>query len=187
MIKINLVPPEILAKARQRQQNMQALLVAVLGVILLVAISFFHWSRYRSIEQKLAANQEELRRLEAVVAKVEELERTSAAVKARLGVITDLLKSRPLYPYFMSDFARSVPLGVRVKTMGTNGGGSSAGALRLNISAESRTNDDIAVWVRNMEESGKFAEIELGAVTAAEGAAEKVYSFTLTTTYKPTL
>ena len=104
------------------------------------------------------------------------------------NVINDLLKGRHLYPYFMSDFVRSVPLGVKVKSLTTTGGGSSVGSLKLNMSAEARANADIAEWVKKMEDSGKFGGVELGPVSSSgsEGA-DKIYSFTLTSVYTPSL
>jgi Tfp pilus assembly protein PilN len=186
MIKVNLVPVEILAKARQRQQMLQAAAVGVALLVLIAGMSFVHFFTLKRLESKLAYDEGELKKLEVIVKKVEELEKTAAAVRARLNVITDLLKGRPLYPYFMADFVRSVPPGVRVKTVTTTGGGSSATPLKLVIAAEARTDDDIAGWTRRLEDSGKFTLIELGTVTTIE-ADPKVYNFTLTTVYTPTL
>ena len=186
MIKLNLVPAEILAKARQRQQAFHAASLGVLVVLVVVGASLAHFYKLNRLQAKLAKDEADLKKLEVIVAKVEELERISQAVRARLNVINDLLKSRMLYPSFMSDFVRSVPLGVRVKTLSTAGGGSSVGPIKLNMSAESRTNEDIAAWVRRMEDSGRFSAVELGPVAVVEGP-EKVYTFTLTTVYTPAL
>lgn len=185
-IKVNLVPAELLLKAQQKQQILQASIAGALLAILIVIASAAHYYGLVRLENTLKYDQAELKKLEVIVAKVEELERTAAAVRARLGVITDLLKGRPMYPYFMSDFARSVPLGIRVVGLTTAGGGSSATPLKLTMTAEARSNDDIALWVRRMEDSGRFSGIELGAVTSTSGG-EKVYSFSLKTTYTPQL
>jgi Tfp pilus assembly protein PilN len=188
MIKVNLVPPEILAKAHQKQQIFQATVAGVALAVVVALVSLGHVFRLQRLQYKLKVDLGELKKLEIIVAKVEELEKTAAAVRARLNVVTDLLKGRPVYPYFMSDFVKSVPSGVHVKTLGTQGGGSAATPLKLNISAEARTNEDIALWVRKMEDSGRFSQAELGPVTAPEAVGgEKIYSFTLTATYVPSL
>ena len=186
MIKVNLVPAEILAKALQKQRVIQAAVAGAMVVFLLLAVSVLHWVKLERLDSKLAKDEAALKKLEVIVAKVEELERTAAAVRSRLNVINDLLKGRPLYPTFMSDFARSVPVGVRVRSLTTAGGGSSAGPVKLNVSAESRTNEDIAGWVKKMEDSGRFGAVELGPVSAIEGA-ERMYNFTLTSVYTPSL
>lgn len=185
MIKVNLVPADILAKAQQKQQTLQAAVVGVAMLMLVALVSAGHYYRYNRLNRLMAKDNIELKKLEVIVAKVEELEKTAAAVRARLSVITDLLKGRPLYPYFMSDFVRSVPSGVRIKALTTSGGGSAGVALKLSMSAEARTNEDIAAWVRRMEDSGRFTSVELGAVTT--GGVERLCSFTVTSIYTPQL
>lgn len=185
MIKINLAPAEILAKAQQKQQILQGAAVGVVLLAIVALISMGHYYKYERLETKLAKDKSDLKKLEVIVAKVEELEKTGAAVRARLNIITDLLRSRPLYPYFMSDFVRSVPTGVQVKTLGTTGGGSAGGALKLTISASAQANEDIADWVRRLEESGKFSNPEMGAVNVDPSTNN--FNFTLTAVYSAKL
>lgn len=185
MIKINLVPVEFLAKARQKQQALQAAVVGIVLALLVAGISVLHVVKEKRLAAELARNEAELSKLAAIVAQVEELDRQASAVRARLKVITDLLKGRPLYPYFMSDFAKSLPSGVFIKTLGTV---TQAGnTLRLTISAESRSSEEIAAWIRNMGETGKFSGMEMGAVTVSGEGAAKAYLFTMTCAYKPKL
>jgi Tfp pilus assembly protein PilN len=196
MIKVNLVPSDILAKAHQKQQVLQvaAAGVAALGVIALISAG--HYYTLQRLEVTLAADQVKLKQLEVIVAQVEELERTAAALRSRLGVITDLLKGRTTYPYLMTDLARCVPSGVKVRGLTTQGGGSSIGPMKLTMTAEAVRNDDIADWLRRLEafgdtkspdgetrQPGKFSGVELGAVSAAGG----LYTFSITATYTPSL
>ena len=185
-IRVNLVPADILAKAAQKEQMIQVGIVATLVAMLIALVSAGHWYRLVRLESQLGEGQAKLKKLEVIVQKVEELERTAAAVRARLNVITDLLKGRPVYPRFMDDFARSVPGGVRVKSLTTSGGGSSAAPLKLNIDCEARTNEDIAGWIKTLEGTGRFSKVELGPVSAT-GGLEKVFNFTLTSIYTPAL
>lgn len=185
-IKVNLVPAEILAKAQQKEQMIQVGIIGSFVLVLVLLVSLGHWYRLTRLEGQLAEGQVKLKKLEAIVAQVEELERTAAAVRARLSVITDLLKGRPLYPRFMDDFARLVPGGVRIQSMTTSGGGSTAAPLKLTMSAEARVNDDIAAWVRAMEGTGKFSNVELGAVNALTSG-DGGFRFTLTSLYTPKL
>lgn len=180
MIKINLVPAEILAKARQKQQVVQITVIAVVAAVLIAGVSLMHFLKAGRLEAKLRENEAELAKLAVVVEKVKELERTASAVRARLKVINDLLKGRALYPFFMSDFTKTVPAAVWVKNLSTT---SSGVTIKLNISAESPTSEDIAGWIKAMDQSGKFSNTEMGPVSTSEGDSGKVYSFTLTTLY----
>jgi type IV pilus assembly protein PilN len=187
MIKVNLVPQEILAKAEQKQRSLQAAFIGAVLLVVIGLISAGHYYRLSRLESKLAVDQATLKRLQVIVTKVEELEATAAALRARLNVITDLLRGRPLYPYFMSDFVRTVPSGVRVKSMSTTGGGSAAGPITLSMTAEAVRQGDIAEWVKNMETSGRFMNPELGPVAAATTLSGRTYNFTMTVTYTPSL
>ena len=177
MIKINLVPAEILAKAKQRQLLLQASVIGGLLALVLVLVSVGHWYGKRSLEIDLATNEAELKRLDAVVKQVEELEKAAAAVRARLNVIEDLLLGRAFYPVFMSEFARSVPAGVRVNSMTT--AATTPGTVKLMIGAIANSNEDIAAWVKTLEKNAKFGMIELGAVTASGTS----FTFAITATY----
>ena len=177
MIKINLVPGEILSKARQRQLFLQATLVGGgLGVVL-VLISLMHWGGLYRLQNDYSYKEAKLKELGTIVAKVEELEKASDAVRARLGVIENLLKGRAFYPLFMSEFARTVPGGVKVTMLTTSS--QSNGGLKLLISAVADTNDDVAGWMRTLEKNGNFSSVELGPVNLSG----KSYNFTITTMY----
>lgn len=177
MIKINLVPAEILAKARQRQLVLQAALVGGLLAVVVVLASVVHWYSLFTLQNDYNFKEAKLKKLGAIVAQVEELEKAAAAVRARLGVIEDLLKGRAFYPIFMSDFARTVPGGVKVTNMTT---AYQNNAVKLTISAVSNSNDDVAAWVRTLQSNSRFSGVELGPVS---GSGKGQYSFTINTTY----
>jgi Tfp pilus assembly protein PilN len=179
MIKVNLVPSEILAKARQRQLALQAGLVGGLLGVVLVMISVLHWFGLHNLQGDYEYKKAKLQKLAAIVSQVEEQEKAAAAVRARLGVIESLLKGRAFYPMFMSEFARTVPQKVRVMSMSTASQPNNS-AVKLSISATAASSDDIAMWMRTLEKNGHFAPPELGPVTAS-GPAQ--FSFTLTTVY----
>lgn len=182
MIKVNLVPAEILAKAAQRQLLLQVSAVGAILLVVMTLVSAGHfYGKYR-LEQDLAYNEAELKRLSKIVAQVEDLEKAAAAVRARLNVIEDLLRGRGFYPVFMSDFARSVPPGVRVTNLRTTSQPSSN--LKLDISATANTNEDIAAWIRGLETNPRFSAVELGPVNSG---ANRQYTFTVTTLYNQKL
>jgi Tfp pilus assembly protein PilN len=177
MIKINLVPAEILAKARQRQLILQAAFVGgVLGVVV-VLISIVHWAGLHGLQNEYKVKESKLQVLKAVVAQVEDLERASEAVRSRLGVIESLLKGRAFYPMFMSEFARTVPGGVKVTQLSTTS--QAGGSVKLAIGATADTSDDVANWMRTLEKNNHFDKVELGPVSANG----KQYNFTIATVY----
>jgi len=177
MIKVNLVPAEILAKSKARLVLLQAAVLGSLLALILVGASFGHWYGKYSLEITLIEKEAKLKQLDAIVRQVEELEKAAAAVRARLKVIEDLLLGRAFYPIFMSDFARLVPAGVKVNSMGTSA--LTPGTIKLTIAAVANSNEDIVAWVKAMEKNAKFGLVEFGAVTVAG----TTYNFSLTATY----
>ncbi len=183
MIKINLTPIELLEKAKQKQQVVQMVMVAVVVLVFVAGISTVHFMKARKIEAELVKAEADLKLLDAIVKKVENLERTAKAVRARLKVIDDLLTGRPLYPIFMSDFVRTVPAGVWVKNLGTTT--EKGKKLKLVLSAQAQSSEQILEWITILGDTKKFSEIEMGAVTATGDAGARVYAFGLNLAYVP--
>lgn len=178
MIRVNLVPPEILIKARQRQLVLQAMVAGSLLAITVLCLTFVHWFALYRMENDYKLKQAKFAGLQAIVAQVEQLETATAAVHARLSVIEDLLKGRAFYPVFMSEFARTVPAGVKISNLTT--ASQSNNGLKLTISAVANSNDDIANWMKTLEGSSHFSGVELGAVTVS---AAHISNFSITTMY----
>jgi len=177
MIKVNLVPAEILAKARQRQLMLQAAVVGGVVAVGVVLASLAHLYTLHALQNDYNFKEAKLKKLSAIVAQVEELEKAAAAVRARLGVIEDLLKGRAFYPIFMSEFARTVPGGIKVTNMSTS---TQPNAVKLSISGVANSNEDVAGWVRTLQANSHFSGVELGPVSAS---GKGQYSFTISTTY----
>lgn len=182
MIKINLVPEELLAKEIQRQRALQAALVAGVVCLVVVCASMIHVVRVNHLESLLRERDAKLKKLQEIVAQVEQLERDAAAVKARLGVITALLKGRPLYPYFMMDIAKTLPPEVWLGGLTTTS--KEGNQLGVGLSASSLTSPAIAEWIRNLERSGLFLEPVLGSISVSGTSAAPVHGFAISTTYK---
>lgn len=180
MIKINLVPRELLQKEAQRVQSTQAVVVVAVVGLLLTGAWYLRWSQANRLEAHLADRQKRLDTLKQIVAEVEQLERTAAAVRTRLAVITDLLKGRALYPYFMADIAQTLPGSVWLSSLSTTW--RDGNQLSVNTVAASNGSEGVSDWLRNIEKSGKFTDPVLSAVSINEA---KVHNFSITTTYKP--
>ena len=181
MIKINLIPPELLARWRQKRRMARLGLLVVVGILALAIGSVFLWMRLKRLDSRLVDRQAEGARLAAIVTKVKSAESLAGALQARLRVIEDLNRGRRAYPLFMRDFVRTVPGGVRVLSMTTSGGGGAP--IKLNLSAKARSNEDIASWLRRLEASGHFSGMELGPVTVDEGEEGSPRAFTLMAVY----
>lgn len=177
MIKVNLVPLEILARARQRHLILQASAVGTVVAVVLAGVSLTHWMGLYRLQNDYKYDESRLEKLKAIVTQVEDLEKSSAAVHARLDVIVNLVKGRAFYPLFMSDFARTVPSTVRVTQMTTITQASNS--MKLTITAVAQGSDDIATWMRTLQSDANFQNVELGTVSGASSQ----YMFTINAAY----
>jgi type IV pilus assembly protein PilN len=176
MIKINLVPAEVLIAEQQKRRTVQAAAAGVLVALAVVMASLWHLNRVRKLEVALAANKAELAKLQKIVDQVKELEATAKAVQNRLNVITSLLTGRFLYTVFLDDWARSLPTGVWVGSLTTTQAGS---GLTISAQGSARDESEIADWLRALQTSTKFSGFELGAVSLAGAAPDISYGFSL--------
>src|SRR5271170_5762816 len=104
MIKINLVPQELLDKERQQQRYIQLIFISVIFVVVVLGLSIFHLRTYQRVEVELAAVQKEYNdKWSDIGNKIKAKSDSVNAIQTRLGVITDLLKGRYVYPHFMVD------------------------------------------------------------------------------------
>ncbi|MFA6316609.1 MAG: PilN domain-containing protein [Elusimicrobiota bacterium] len=179
MIKVNLVPADILAKAQQKQQLFQLSVVGA-GVLVVVAlVSAAHLMKAVNLEAEQKVQEKEYARWQEEVKLIETLEKQVAELKKRLDVVRGLLKGRPLYARFLAEVVKSMPGGVWVKTVNTT---SAANTVKMSAGAEAVSPEAIREWVRKLEGSGRFSAIEIGAVTSAD-ALPKTFSFTLTASF----
>ena len=177
MIKINLLPAELLRREEKKLQGIWIGMGVAGFLLLLLAVSGFQWMRAKSLERKLHLVQEELERLKPIVAKVEALEAEKAELQKRLSVVQQLMQGRVLYTHFMEDLVRSLPPTVWFNSLSTQGEGTQ---VKFQASANALSHTHVADWIRNLEGSGKFNPVELGGVTISNA----LFNFSLTSTYQ---
>jgi len=211
MIKINLIPGEILADQEKKLRMLQAGAAASVLAFIIALVSAWRWNTEHSLEVRRETVRIELNKVNEKVKKVEEFEKTLAAVQSRLDVINNLLKGRLLNPYFMEDFARSLVSGVWVTSMVTSNQGQ---GLKLTVQARALEKDQIANWLRTLESYGntvdsattttpapapkpgapagpkakpvpnRFTDIELGGINAVTEDGKQIFNFSVTLTYQ---
>lgn len=192
MIKINLVPPEILARERQRMRVIQLSVVAGCAVAVVVGMTGWHLHQESRSETELAAVQKEYKDKWADIgSKLDKRKQDVDALKTRLGVITDLLKGRALYPHFMVDVSRTMPADAWL-TQITTTRDPGKNTLKVSLAAGTSSAQSIPRWLRTLMQPatfGTFGEPTITPINVTEDAETngKRYEFTLTMTYTPKL
>ena len=184
MIKINLVPREILDQEVQKQRTIQAAVAMGLIIAVVAGVSAIQIRKAAALQAKSVELQKEFDRLQAIAAEADELEKQAKAVRAKLDVITSLLKGRGLYPIFMMDFSRTMPGAVWITSLTTSI--KDRNALSVSVAASASSSEAISDWIRNFIQSGRFTEPVLSAIAISgggDGAAAKMHLFSITTNY----
>ncbi len=186
MIKINLLPHEIVSKKKETDSK-DILVVIGIGVLLL-AVGSFYGMRLLKVRKLTATKnkiQQELDNLQSTVTQVEALERQREVLNKKLGVITSLMKNRLVYPKFMESLSSKLPKNVWITNLATV---SDTGSMTMNINGVSFTNFGIAdamdMFEKDERFSGHIGEISLGTIQSTKTEETKSFNFTLSGVYK---
>ncbi|MEK7745029.1 MAG: PilN domain-containing protein, partial [Elusimicrobiota bacterium] len=132
-------------------------------------------------EKQLKVDEAEFDRLQKIVAQVEELEQKAKHMRTQLATISDLRKSRAIYPRFMEDILKLLPPGVWLTNLSTVS--DPAGPmLSVSISCKAGASEDVAVFLRTLETSDRFKDGQLSGgitVNVLPTAVENVFNITM--------
>lgn len=179
MIKVNLVPQEILDRERQKQRLAQVSVAAGFLAVIFLGVSFSHYYKGVTLEKRLVESEAEFKRLEAIVKQVEELEGKAKAVKARLDVIQDLLVARSFYPRFMTELLKNLGEGVWLVSLTATG---TPTELTVSMSCQATGPEAATAWLRQLQQSPTFKDPTIGAIVMA---ADGLTTFPMTAKYRP--
>ncbi|MCS7184918.1 MAG: PilN domain-containing protein [bacterium] len=181
MIKINLLPPEIIYKRKFKQQQK----IAIMFILLYILIGFIMYTNKaneaRILTNEISRGNELLARYETTVRKVEEIEAKKNNLNVKFSAINSLIKKAYIYPKFFEDFLATIPSGIWLTNMSFTDRGDS---FELTMGVNASNYNTIADWIKNIENSGKFLEYEIGAISISETTEESRYSFPLRLIYK---
>ncbi len=168
MTRINLLPPERLAKLRQKLYVRGGALAAMALVAAFFVADAVHAATARRLAQIAANQDDQIAAIQGLDVQIKAAKRALKAYQDRIADIKNLRKVRRFYPTFLSDFVRSVPEGVTVKTLQTLGGGTQAAPLKVEITASVSGFVDVLAWIVAME-ALHFSNLDLAGPLSASG------------------
>ena len=182
MIRINLVPADFLSKQKQQHRVLQVGVAAVIFLMIISGISFMHMSKAAKVETYLEKREKRYQELKTIISKVNKLKADKKAVTAHLNAIKGLAEIRLLYTHFMQDLVKSMPGGVRFTSLRTTI--KDAKTLSFNIPGMSRSAEDLAEWIRTLNNStNMYKNVELGGIAITKSDTGKKFTFPITATY----
>ncbi|MBU0951575.1 MAG: PilN domain-containing protein [Elusimicrobia bacterium] len=180
MIKINLIPPEVLQKEAKKRVTILISLGA--GALISFSIIFFFYrlTVAKQLSGELTVLQQELKKYQTIVDEVNRLKGITAILEAKKNTIQNLMKGRLFYPKLMEEFMQILPQPVWLTAMNTT---SSSDGFLITMSCVSYDNIAIADFLSNLQSSPKYSNIEIGGITTNFGLMQ-TFSFQITCTYK---
>ncbi len=174
MAKINLLP----WREAYRKEKKEQFLAVIGGVVLLSGLLAYLWvvSVESSIENQQARNhllETEIANFDKQVKEIADLKKVRDDLLARIKIIQDLQGTRPLIVRYFDNFVRSIPDGVHITMLSSQGN-----VLSLEGIAESYNR--VATLMRNLDASDWFAGPNLTSVVAVPSEGDQAQAFKMT-------
>ena len=181
MIRINLIPPEYIARVNRKAVIAKAVLAGVVVAASVLLVTLWHITRSKTIESTLAKRQVELTALQQDVDQVKAIEAQISEVQRYLDAIGSINKGRFTYTHFLQALTSDLPSTMWFTGVTTSVSGDS---LKVDIGLNSNSAYDLAYWINSLETSGPYSEVVLGGITVSETADGKRFATPLSMKYK---
>jgi type IV pilus assembly protein PilN len=174
MIRINLLPVK---KTKKRNTALVQLGAMASAVVVALFISFL-WGAYfeADIKEQGAKIKEanvEIDRLKKIIGEVNELEKQKERLRAQLSVIDKLERGKRGPVHVLDELSTHVPKRVWVTTFREEGG-------KLELSGVGLDNADISEFLRALQKSKYFQNVQLGYTQSQVKNGVTIYQFQIT-------
>ncbi|MDT8386660.1 MAG: PilN domain-containing protein [Thiogranum sp.] len=158
MAHINLLPwREELRKEKQQQFAVVAAGSAVLGGLLILLV---HMQMEGLIDKQTDRNsflEAEITELDEKIARIKNLEKTKAALLARMDIIQQLQRSRPQSVHLMDELVFTLPDGVHLRQISQKG-------KTLTVNGVAQSNARVSAYMRNIDDSSWMGQPKLDVI-----------------------
>jgi type IV pilus assembly protein PilN len=155
MIKINLLP--VREERRRMGARQEQLLMAL--VLILVALGVFYWhsstnKKIKDLRQQITQADQEIKRLSKIVKEVEKFKSDKKTLEGKIAVIDQLKTYRQVQVHYMDELNKALPAQVWIEFYQQRGD-------RIVLRGKSLSTEDVADFMRNLENSVYFTGVEL--------------------------
>ncbi|OIO04895.1 MAG: hypothetical protein COX65_04115 [Elusimicrobia bacterium CG_4_10_14_0_2_um_filter_56_8] len=180
MIKINLIPPEYIARINRKVVIAKIALAAVVVFATIAVVSVWHITRSKTIEADLARSEAEMLILQKDVEQVKAIEAQIAEVQKYLNSINSINKGRFIYTSFLQDLVGDLPSTLWLNNVGTTLSGS---VVAVSMGVNSNSAYDLAYWINSLETSGPYTEVGIGSIAVTDTEMGKKFTVPITMKY----
>ncbi len=155
MARINLLPWRE-KERRRRQRDFFIATGAALAAVLLLAVGVRLQieSMISAQEARNAMLEQEIRKLDLRIKKIEKLEQTKADLISRMNVIQQLQESRPEIVHLFDELVSSIPEGVFLTSVDQTGS-------KVEVEGRAQSNARVSAFMRNINASAWITDPQL--------------------------
>jgi len=173
MAHINLLPwREELRRQKQQQFAVISGASAVFGLLL---VGLAHMQMEGLIDNQNQRNsflENEINLLDEKIAKINDLEKTKAALLARMDIIQQLQRSRPQSVHLMDQLGTTLPDGLHLNKIVQKG-------TALTLNGEAQSNARVSAYMRNIDGSEWLGQPKLDVIETKEEGRRRTARFVL--------
>ncbi len=178
MIRINLLPPEIAEKKKQKSQTQLIIAGVVLILVILIGVIVKQSRRLSVVEKEFNEVNIALQKESETVAKVQLLQQKKADLDKRMSVIKKLVKGQFFWVEILDEISQRLPQNV---WLGSFTSSDSGVEKILTFSGIAFDNFAIADFITSLDNSHYFGEVELSYIEEGQEIAKiKTLRFVVT-------
>jgi type IV pilus assembly protein PilN len=173
MIRINLLP--VRAKKKRNTSIYQLVAMSggvVLALLLAVIVHFMFQNKIAEQEKKIADAAAEIKRLEKIIGEVKELDSQKQRLLNQLAVIDKLEKGKRGPVHVLDELSNAIPKRVWLDSFKEQSG-------VLMMTGAAIDNADISEFMRAMQKSAYFTEVNLKYTQASVREGVNIYNFAI--------
>jgi type IV pilus assembly protein PilN len=173
MAHINLLPwRDELRKQKQQQFAVVSAGTAIMGALLVLLAHMQMSALIDNQNQRNQFLQKEIAELDSRIAKIKDLEKTKAALLARMEIIQQLQHSRPRTVHLMDQLVYTLPDGVYLDRISQTG-------EALTLSGVAQSNARVSAYMRNIDTSQWMKNPKLDVIETKDNERRRTAEFVL--------
>jgi type IV pilus assembly protein PilN len=174
MPRINLLPwREQERKVRRREFSVALGGAAIAGIIFVLGgkVLYSSWTDSQNAKNTLLKN--EIKKLDAQIADIQDLETRKQRLVARMEIIEKLQRKRPEIVHLFDELVKTVPEGIYLTQLKETG-------KKLEIKGVAQSSTRVSTFMRNIDSSSWMDNPQLQVVETSKDSPNGGSSFTLT-------
>ena len=173
MIKINLLPIRASKKKETIRQQLSILILCVVGVLIVgVCLYGLLLTKIATAKTQIEGSENELKSLKAKIGTIDNIKKLQADVKKKLDVLNQLRHAKSGPAARLAALSDAVPEKLWLTKYSESG-------TSVAVSGFALSEDLIALFMRNLQASGAFTNVELQVSEQTESAGVKAKRFDL--------